>query len=340
MDDPNAVPDPAASAPLRDLSQTLGGTSGARMSFDYVGSALDFFLLQLVNALLIAVTLGFYYAWARVKMLAFTIGAVQAGEDRLTFHGRGLDLFWGVLRAWALFVVPLIITYAFLSWQAASGEFPFVTLVVFYLLLFVFVMYSLMGSLRYRAARTTWRGIRFRFTGRFSEFGRRYTVRMLLVLVSLGLAYPFAAAWRRRYIMEHLHFGGETFGFDGEGGELFARYLLCWFLVLPTFGLSMAWYHGHQQAYFWNHTTLAGGRFESRLTGWEWLGVSLLAGFATALTFGLLAPWAYLRLHQTFFQTLTLVGADLARVQAVASDASSMGEGAADLLDVDGGMDL
>ena len=49
---------------------------------------------------------------------------------------------------------------------------------------------------------------------------------------------------------------------------------------------------------------------------------------------------AYLRLHREFFSRLSLVGADLARVRAVAGSGDALGEGAADLLETDGGLDL
>lgn len=335
--EPAAGPD--AQEP-RSLGQMFGAATDNRLTFDYAAAGGEFFVLQLVNALLTAVTLGLYYAWARVKLLRFVIGAVKAGEDCLTFHGEGRELFWGVLRAWAMFLVPLIVVYAYLSWPGTETSSKTTALVVFYVLLFVFVTYSLMGSLRYRAARTTWRGIRFRFTGKFSEFGGDYAVRAVLVLVTLGLAYPFAATWRRRYIMEHLYFGGEPFGFEGEAKDLFARYVLCWFLFIPTLGLSMGWYQGYQQAYFWSNTTLAGGRFRSTLTGGDWLGLLLGNAFMVLLTFGIMAPWAYLRMHRDFFRALSLEGADLSRVRAAQSDGSATAEGAADLLDADGALDL
>lgn len=337
-----AAPDPSEPPPPpRTVAEASGAPPpGTVLEFDYVASGGEFFWLQLVNALLTSVTLGIYYAWARVKMLRFTIGAVQAGDDHLSFHAEGRDLFWGVLRAWALFVVPMIILVVAMSVPSVDNEIHGYSLLVFYLVLFVFVIYSLMGSLRYRAGRTTWRGIRFKFTGTFSDFGGPYAMRVLLLLVTLGIAYPFVATWRRRYIIEHLQFGGEPFVFDGESRDLFGRYLLCWFLAIPTGGLTLIWYHGHQQAYFWDHTMLANGRFRCSLSGWEWLGTALLSSILTSITLGIGAPWAYLRLHRAFFSRLSLVGADLARVQAVAISGSAFGEGAVDVLDADGGLDL
>ena len=330
-------PPPSARTPADAFGQPPPGTV---LKFDYVASGGEFFWLQLVNGLFTFVTLGIYYAWARVRMLRFTIGAVRAGDDHLSFHAEGRDLFWGVLRAWALFVVPLMIMATIGGLLRDENEFSSYIGLMFYLVLFVFMVYSLMGSLRYRAGRTTWRGIRFKFTGTFSEFGGQYAVRILLLLVTLGIAYPFVATWRRRYIIEHLQFGGEPFGFDGEAGGLMPRYLLCWFFAIPTFGLSLLWFHGHQQSYFWNQTTLVDGRFRCAMTGGGWLRIVLLSAIFVGLTFGLAAPWAYLRLHREFFSRLSLVGADLARVRAVAASGDALGEGAADLLETDGGLDL
>jgi uncharacterized membrane protein YjgN (DUF898 family) len=306
----------------------------------YAGQGIDYLGLQFVNWALTLVTLGFYYPWARARELNFMIGSLVADRDAFTFHGTGRELFWGFLRAWALFLLPIAGLGYLMSLPDLGAELETILMIAFYVAVFAFVMFAIVGSLRYRASRTSWRGIRFGFDGRFGEFGPAYAVRALAMMLSLGLVYPLVATWRRNYMLTHARLGSERFGFDGVAGDLFPSYLLCWFLTLPTLGLSMAWFHGRQQAYFWNHTTLAGGRFRSTLTGGEWLGITLLNGLLVTFTFGLGAPFAYVNLHREFFGRLSLEGAELARIHATASAGTGTGEAAAGLLDVDAGVDI
>lgn len=324
-----AVP-PSGSATL--LSRVTG--------FAYSGRGSEYFGIQFVNWVVTFATGGIFYPWARVRELRFTIGSVVVDGDPFTFHGRGGELFWGILKAWLLFV-PLIVALSLaINLPGVDTGLRIIASVLLYALIIAIVAFTVIGSLRYRASRTSWRGIRFGFDGSLKEFGGAYALRLVAVFLTLGLAYAHVATWRRGYMLSHTRAGGERFGFDGVAADLFPRYVLCWLLAFPTLGMSMVWFHGHQQAYYWNHTTLAGGRFRSALTGGEWLGVSLVNGLLAALTLGLGAPFAYVNLHRAFFGRLTLEDADFARIRAAESGGSGMGEGAASLFDIDAGVDI
>jgi len=340
MDPASTVP--SATPPDPFPAAGPGGQPGAPtpVTLAYTGEGGELLLIGIVNWLLTMVTLGFYFAWARVRYLRFMIGSVRANGDPFTFLGKGSELFWGVLRAWLLFGLPLIALAVAINLTTGDPGTTALLMALFYAVLLVFVPFAVIGSLRYRASRTSWRGIRFGFDGRFGEFAPQYLVRMVGMVLTLGIAYPFVSNWRREYVLAHSRFGSESFGYDGNASDLFPRYLLCWLFTLPTFGLTMGWFHGYQQAYFWNHTTLAGARFRSRLTGGDWLAMSIVNAFLVAFTLGIAAPWAYVRLHRMFFNGLSLEAIDLAKVHARASEGSGTGEAAAGMLDPDVGLDI
>lgn len=331
----------ASPVPIFESPAPRPGSAGLRTTeFAYRGIGSDYFVLQLVNWALSLVTFGFFHPWARVRELRYVIGSLQAGGDAFTFHGNGGELFLGFLRAWLLFLVPLFGLFFLSGLPGLDAGLQLMLSAAAYVLLGAFVLFAILGSMRYRASRTTWRGIRFGFDGRYAEFSRGYVVRMLAVFFTLGLVYPWAATWRREFMVSHARLGGEPMRFDGTAGDLFPKYLLCWFLLFPTLGLSMVWFHGHQQAYYWNQTMFAGGRFRSSLTGSQWLGISILNGLLVLLTLGFGAPFAYTNVHREFFERLTLEGGDLERIRAAQSAGSGLGEGSADLLDMDGGVDI
>ena len=338
---PEPAPDPAfAPAASAPAFAPPGPAAPRTIALDYTGSGSEYFGILFINWILTLVTLGIYYAWARARELRFMIGSLAAAGDRFTFHGNGTELFRGILKSWLLFVPPFVLLSILINPPKVDASLRFAAVLFLYLLVLVVVPFAVIGSLRYRASRTTWRGIRFGFDGRFNEFGGQYAVRLLAVFFTAGLAYVHVATWRRDYMLTHARFGGAPFAFDGVAADLFPRYLLCWVLAFPTFGLSLVWFHGCQQAYYWNHTTLAGGRFHSTLTGGDWLGASMINGVLSALTFGLYTPFAYANLHREFFSKLALDGADLGRIRAGESAGSGTGEAAAGLFDVDAGIDI
>src|SRR5262245_21209231 len=213
------------------------------LSLQFVGTGSELFKIQLVNGILTIVTLGIYYPWARARELRFMIGSLQAGEDRFSFHGQGRELFFGLLRAWLIFLGPLTVLWLAMQLNQLGTDLNILAGFAFSFLLLAFFAFSAVGSLRYRASRTRWRGIRFGFDGSAKEFGGQYGLRLFLTFITLGLAYPIAATWRREYFLTHARFGTERFEFDGKASDLMRPFVICWLLILPTFAMSMTWFH-------------------------------------------------------------------------------------------------
>ena len=106
-----------------------------------------------MNWALTLVTLGIYYPWARARELSFMIGSLVAGGDPFTFHGTGRELFRGFLRAWLLFLLPLFGLGVLLNLPNLEPDLEVALVLGLYLLLFAFMIFAIVGSLRYRASR-------------------------------------------------------------------------------------------------------------------------------------------------------------------------------------------
>jgi len=314
-------------------------TSAPDWSFTFQGLGSELFGIALINFILNVVTLGIWFAWGRVRELRFLVGSVVVGRDAMSFHGRGGELFRGVLIAFFAFILPIYALFliAGMSDTLASAGW----MLLGYALLILLVGFASVGSIRYRLPRTEWRGIRFGFDGRAGEFLKGYLPRMALLVVSLGLAYPLYSVWRRGWMMRHSRFGSARFEFEGQAGDLYGRFLVSWLLALPTLGFAWLYYMGHQQAYFWNRTALAGARFTSTMTGSGWLGLQLVNALIGLFTLGLGTPWVVVRTHAYFLERLTLSGTlDLAAILQERQRTGGIGEGALGALDMDSGLDL
>jgi uncharacterized membrane protein YjgN (DUF898 family) len=92
--------------------------------------------------------------------------------------------------------------------------------------------YALYRARRYRLTRTVFRGLRFDQHG--SPW--RYAVYALLcwavVIVTLGLAYPWTQAFLERFKMRNTSYGDLQGRFEGSGLSLFLRGLPLWLLIV------------------------------------------------------------------------------------------------------------
>ena len=88
---------------------------------------------------------------------------------------------------------------------------------------------------RYRLTRTVYRGVRFHQGGSSWRYAVRALLWWTLILLTLGLAYPFAQASLERFKMKHTYYGNLRGRFEGSGLNLFLRGLTMWLLVIGPF---------------------------------------------------------------------------------------------------------
>lgn len=212
--------------------------------------------LLLRNLGLNIVTLGFYRFWARTRLRRYLWGNVEVLGDPLAYTGTGMELFKGFLVALCV-LVPAAALYAGLQFLLAGRTGALVAATaVFYLAAYVLIQMAVFLARRYRLGRTTWRGIRFGQTGSVWRYTALSIGWTLATVVTLGLAAPWGAMARRRYLMEHTLFGDRPFAFSGTGRPLFGKWLLALVLLPFTFGLTWIWYTAQEFRYAVSCTTL------------------------------------------------------------------------------------
>ncbi len=120
----------------------------------FTGSGSEYFRIWSVNLLLMLVTLSLYYPWAKVRRLRYFYGNTLVDGQPLDFHGSPLKMLRGYLL-----VGLLLLLYS------AAGKFSPVAGLVAFLVVAAIWPALLKSSLQFRLANTSWRGLRFRFTG-------------------------------------------------------------------------------------------------------------------------------------------------------------------------------
>src|SRR6266498_5425145 len=296
--------------------------------------------IHVVNVLLILVTLGVYYFWAKTRVRRYLFSQTQFEADRFAYHGTAKELLLGFLKAFVVFLFPIIVLLGVRDWPGVDANIKAVAASLASILFFIFTPVAVVGSRRYRLSRTSWRGIRFSFRGKAWHFIRIFIKGYFLTGLTFGLYFPVYLTRRQAFMVSNSYFGNERFDFDGRGRELFRAFVLAILLTLPTLGLCWIWFLARKRRFFWDHTRFGpAARFRSTVTGGALLGLYVVNRLLLLLTLGLAWPWVRVRSIRFAFRYLALEGpVDFERIQQQAQLASATGEGLAGFLDT--GFDL
>jgi uncharacterized membrane protein YjgN (DUF898 family) len=124
------------------------------LSIAFTGSGSEYFRIWIVNLLLTLLTLGIYYPWAKVRRLRYFHGNTLVGGRPLGFHADPKKM----LKGYLLVAVLLALYSGAGHFHAVAGLVAFVAVMLIWPAL-------LKSSMQFRLANTSWRGLRFRFTG-------------------------------------------------------------------------------------------------------------------------------------------------------------------------------
>ncbi|MDA0348530.1 MAG: YjgN family protein [Verrucomicrobia bacterium] len=183
-----------------------------RMSF--TGNAGEYFRIWIVNLFLTIVTLGIYFPWAVVRQRKYLYANTWLGEDNFGFHANPIALLKGYI----------IVVIGALIYGLSSFIHPFAPLGVLAILglSFPFLVWK---AIRFRARYSSFRNIRFKFTGELGQAYVLYLCWALLIPFTAGLIVPYIEFLKKEYLIRNLSFGNQKFNFKGVGGAFYPPYL-------------------------------------------------------------------------------------------------------------------
>lgn len=223
-----APPQPRA-APRAPPRAAAPPAATAAQPFSFSGSGGEYFGIWIVNLLLTIVTLGFYSPWAKVRRLQYFYRHTQVAGAGFDYHGTGAAILKGRLVALVLFV-------------AYNYSFQLSTLlgVVTLALLAMVLPWLLRSSFRFRLRNSSYRGLRFRFTGTRAEAYRTFLLRPIVTLFTLYLAAPWFHHGLKRYQHGDSAFGTARFGFGARVGQFYREYLVLVVLMIVVLSVPMS----------------------------------------------------------------------------------------------------
>jgi uncharacterized membrane protein YjgN (DUF898 family) len=216
-----AAPDPAA---------------GGAVAVQFLGNERAYWRLRVKGAALVVLTLGIYRFWLATDVRRFLWSNTEIAGDTLEYNGLATELLVGFLLAVAI-IVPLYMTLAIVALELDS-----ITLrpvVLGFILLAALGEFALYRARRYRLTRTVFRGVRFDQHGAAWNYALRALAWWVVVILTLGLAYPWSQANLQRFKLRNTSYG-DVFGrFEGSGLSLFMRGLPMWFAVIAPLVIAI-----------------------------------------------------------------------------------------------------
>jgi uncharacterized membrane protein YjgN (DUF898 family) len=349
------------------MSDSTASLAAARVPvlhpFQFRGSAGEFFRIWIVNVALTLITLGIYSAWAKVRTRRYFYGNTFVAGTAFDYHASPWRILIGRLIALALFV----------GYNTSVGISPFLSIA--WLVVFAAaVPWLIISSLRFNARNTSYRNVRFNFTGLYGGAFVAFILWMLAGLATIGILMPLAHRARSYYYINNHTFGGKRFATEFSGGSIYKIYLQALLLlvaILVIAGIiatilfatagrsgrvlgsvvgafagigwlgSIAYISAKAFNLAVGHTVLDGRhKLDATLSPWImlWIGVSNLVLILASI--GLLYPWARVRVARYIADHMNLLAAS--NLEEFTSEAfasqSAIGEEIAGFFDFDIGL--
>jgi uncharacterized membrane protein YjgN (DUF898 family) len=275
-------------------------------SVAFSGGRPAFFGLVSRGAALELVTLGFYRFWLATDIRRHLWTNTVIDGDAAEYTGRGKELLIGFLFAMTI-LVPIYLAYFLVSVEAERFKgFASIPLVIAF---YTFGQFAIYRARRYRLTRTVWRGVRFWMDGSGWSYAGRSLLWAIVVVLTLGLAWPWREAALERYKMRHSYYGDVQGSFEGRGWEFFKRAWWLWLsapfalVLFPLFPFVYAhfraiewrwWLSGIRLGHVRLESTLRSGTLQGlywKVIGW-FVALTIASGIYFAIAISLTAKLA------------------------------------------------
>lgn len=125
---------------------------------EFRGSGFEYFKIWIVNLVLIILTLGLYYPWAKVRRNRYFYGNTTLQDRNFEYHAVGKQLFFSYLIALGLFIFYVFLNQVF----PPAGA-------LFFIGLFTLIPWVIVKSMMFNLKMTTFSNVRFSFEKNFSD---------------------------------------------------------------------------------------------------------------------------------------------------------------------------
>lgn len=185
--------------------------------------------LSFVNMFLRLFTLGIYHFWAKTEVRKRIWSAIRINGEPLSYTGRGMELFLGFLIVFLVVLLPIILGLtALIMYFGPDHIVTNVATVALYVGFAFLIGIAIYRAMRYRLARTRWRGIRGSLEGSPMAFAWTNFWTMILIPLTLGWIVPWRTTKLQSIMTNNMRFGNRPLRFDATSGPLYGPFALLW----------------------------------------------------------------------------------------------------------------
>ena len=203
---------------LARAPDTLGTATTHAVAFR--GRGGEYFRIWIVNVALTVVTLGVYSAWAKVRTQRYFYGNTFVAGHSFEYHAR----------AWRILVGRAIALVLFTGYSLSVVIYPW-SFSVWVLVLAAAFPWLVNSSIRFNARNTSWRNVRFNFSGRYFEAFIAYVVWSAAALAMFPLI-PYTRRVHDYFYINHHSFGGRAFRTEFPASRIYVIYLVGFMVVV------------------------------------------------------------------------------------------------------------
>ena len=164
------------------------------------GNTKNYFGIWISNIFLTIITIGIFSAWAKVRRICFFYENTSFIKDNFNYHATGLQILKG-----RLIVVLAIIAIGLIS--SINENIYWIT----YILFLAVLPYAFNKSMQFNLRMTSFRNIRFNWTGNYKGNFLVLIIFPFLSILSFGLMIPYSARAIRQYYFNNITFGKSKF---------------------------------------------------------------------------------------------------------------------------------
>ena len=351
-------PLPAAAAVSQLLSAAApsprrAAAAGAhRYPIEFTATAGEYFRIWIVNLALTVLTLGIYSAWAKVRKKRYFYAHTRIDGDSFEYRGNPIAILKGRLIAVGAFALFY-----------ATGHFAPAYQWLLYLAAPFILPWLIVKSMAFNAYNTAYRNIRLHFRGGYGECLGILLGYGLLLVVTLGFAYPYFKARLVKFSAMYHDYGSVPFAiadirnqFRGVYWGVIGRGLLAGVLIgffhaalsrlpgreiattLVTYAIYL-WIFAYSRVGYingtFNNLMLGPVDFECNLRIGELFRLYLGNIVAIIATLGLATPWAVVRTLRYRAEKITVLGELDSFVAAESAQVSATGEEVGEIFGID-----
>jgi uncharacterized membrane protein YjgN (DUF898 family) len=219
------------------VSAAQAGIAPAGAPVRFRDRSRAFWRLLFHGATWLMFTLGIYRFWLTTDIRRHLWSSTELAGESFEYIGTARELLLGFLIAIAI-LLPL--NAALFIVTLSLGEFGEIAAVVLsFVLLGVLGQYAVYRARRYRLSRTVYRGLRFHQTGSAWRYAVCAIFWWSLIVLTAGLAYPFAQARLERFKMRNTFYGNLPGRFEGSAARLFVGVFPLWLIAVVPFAAAI-----------------------------------------------------------------------------------------------------